>query len=72
MIRAHGAICTVVPGSRDHCADVCREKVEKEGVYYANHVYNPFFYEGTKTYSSIWASSCFIPPPAAKTEEVRR
>lgn len=50
MIRAHGAACTVVPGSRDHCADVCREKVEREGVYYANHVYNPFFYEGTKTY----------------------
>ena len=50
MIRAHGAVCTVVPGTRDHCADVCREKVEKEGVYYANHVYNPFFYEGTKTY----------------------
>lgn len=50
MIRAHGAQCTVVPGDRDHCADVCREKVEREGVYYANHVYNPFFYEGTKTY----------------------
>lgn len=50
MIRAHGAVCTVVPGSRDHCADVCRQKVEQEGVYYANHVYNPFFYEGTKTY----------------------
>lgn len=50
MIRAHGAQCTVVPGNRDHCAEVCREKVEREGVYYANHVYNPFFYEGTKTY----------------------
>ena len=50
MIRAHGAVCTVVPGSRDHCADVCRAKVTEEGVYYANHVYNPFFYEGTKTY----------------------
>lgn len=50
MIRAHGAVCTVVPGSRDHCAEVCRSKVEQEGVYYANHVYNPFFYEGTKTY----------------------
>ena len=50
MIRAHGAACTVVPGSRDHCADVCRAKVTDEGVYYANHVYNPFFYEGTKTY----------------------
>ncbi len=49
MIRAHGAVCTVVPGSRDHCADVCRQKAES-GVYYANHVYNPYFYEGTKTY----------------------
>ena len=50
MIEAHGAKAVIVPGDRDHCADVCREKVEKEGVYYANHVYNPFFYEGTKTY----------------------
>ncbi|MCI8525177.1 MAG: pyridoxal-phosphate dependent enzyme [Oscillospiraceae bacterium] len=50
MIRAHGAVCTVVPGTRDHCADVCREQVARGGVYYANHVYNPFFYEGTKTY----------------------
>lgn len=50
MIEAHGAKATVVPGNRDHCADVCRAKVEQEGVCYANHVYNPFFYEGTKTY----------------------
>lgn len=50
MIRAYGAKCVVVPGSRDHCADVCRERVERDVVYYANHVYDPFFYEGTKTY----------------------
>ncbi|MDO5530783.1 threonine synthase [Sutterella sp.] len=50
MIKAHGAGVHVIPGSRDHCADVCRERVAKEGVYYANHVVNPFFYEGTKTY----------------------
>ena len=50
MIRAHGATCTVVPGSRDHCADVCRGKVDTDGCYYANPVYNPYFYEGTKTY----------------------
>jgi len=50
MIRAHGAKVSIVPGSRDHCADVCRRAVEEEGKYYANHVYNPFFYEGTKTY----------------------
>lgn len=50
MIKAHGASVHVISGSRDHCADVCREFVEQEGVYYANHVYNPLFYEGTKTY----------------------
>ncbi len=50
MIQSHGASVNVVPGSRDHCADVCREKVESDGLYYANHVYNPFFFEGTKTY----------------------
>ena len=50
MIKAHGAAVSVVPGSRDHCADVCRTKVDTEGKYYANHVYNPYFYEGTKTY----------------------
>ncbi len=50
MIRAHNAKVSVVPGSRDNCADVCRSKVFNEGFYYANHVYNPFFYQGTKTY----------------------
>lgn len=50
MIRAHGAEVHIIPGSRDHCADVCRAEVKNAGKYYANHVYNPFFYEGTKTY----------------------
>ncbi len=50
MITALGATATVVEGSRDHCADVCRQKVKDHGYYYANHVFNPVFYEGTKTY----------------------
>ncbi|MGC7873405.1 threonine synthase [Desulfosporosinus sp. SYSU MS00001] len=50
MIKSHNARVSVIPGSRDNCADVCRKKVDIEGKYYANHVYNPFFYEGTKTY----------------------
>ena len=50
MIESHGAKVNVVPGTRDHCADVCRAKVRDEGAYYANHVYNPFFYEGMKAY----------------------
>ncbi|MCF0253374.1 MAG: threonine synthase [Duodenibacillus sp.] len=50
MIRAHGATAHVVPGTRDHCADVCRARVRDDGAYYANHVYNPYFYEGMKAY----------------------
>lgn len=50
MIAAHNAQVHIVPGSRDHCADVCRSQVDAQQKYYANHVYNPFFYEGTKTY----------------------
>lgn len=50
MIEAHGAKCTVFDGSRDQTADACRKKAADEGIYYANHVYNPMFYEGTKTY----------------------
>lgn len=50
MIKAHGARIRIVPGTRDQCADACRAKVAAEGKYYANHVYNPYFYEGTKTY----------------------
>lgn len=50
MIEAAGAVAHIVPGTRDHCADVCRTRVREEGIYYANHVVNPYFYEGTKTY----------------------
>jgi threonine synthase len=50
MIKSHGAKVIVVPGTRDHCADICRAQVEKDNKFYASHVYNPFFFEGTKTY----------------------
>lgn len=50
MIRAHGARVNINPGSRDDCAHACRDKIAKEGLFYASHVYNPLFYEGTKTY----------------------
>lgn len=50
MIQAHGAKANVILGNREACANACRKKVEEEGIFYASHVYNPFFYEGTKTY----------------------
>jgi len=62
MIRAHGATVTIVPGSRDNCAETCRTKVTTEGIYYASHVFNPFFYEGTKTYLyEVWEQLGRIP-----------
>jgi len=50
MIEAHGAFCVVFDGSRDETADACRKKAFDEGRYYASHVYNPMFYQGTKTF----------------------
>ncbi len=50
MIKSHGANVTIVEGSRDNCANKCRQKVVDTKSYYASHVYNPYFYEGTKTY----------------------
>lgn len=50
MIKSHNARVNVIPGTRDMCADACRKKADTESIYYASHVYNPFFYEGTKTY----------------------
>ncbi len=39
MIKSHGARVNVVEGTRDHCAHVCREKVDEEKVFYASHVF---------------------------------
>ncbi|MFC4584566.1 pyridoxal-phosphate dependent enzyme [Sphaerisporangium corydalis] len=51
QIRGHGARVTVVEGPREETARAAVERVEATGAFYASHVYNPFFYEGTKTYA---------------------
>lgn len=50
MIKSHGAKCHVIKGDRDNCSDECRKYVNDTGKHYANYVYNPYFYEKTKTY----------------------
>ncbi|WP_082232733.1 threonine synthase [Halobacillus massiliensis] len=55
QVKAHGADIRVVKGSREDVAEAAKRAVEEEGKFYASHVYNPFFYEGTKTYAyEIW------------------
>ncbi|GLW10030.1 threonine synthase [Microtetraspora sp. NBRC 13810] len=51
QIRGHGAGVTVVEGSREDTAAAAIARVEETGAFYASHVYNPYFHEGTKTYA---------------------
>ncbi|MFF6993422.1 pyridoxal-phosphate dependent enzyme [Streptomyces sp. NPDC008313] len=55
QIQAHGARPHVVPGDREAAARAAREAADEEGVFYASHVYNPYFLHGTKTYvHELW------------------
>ena len=51
QIEAHGANIKAINGTREDVAAAAQSAVEEEQVFYASHVYNPYFYEGTKTYA---------------------
>lgn len=50
QIEAHGAAIHKVPGTREDTAKAAIDMVESTGLFYASHIYNPLFWEGTKTY----------------------
>jgi threonine synthase len=50
QISSYGAKVVKVKGSREDTAKACLEAAHEKDVFYASHVYNPFFYQGTKTY----------------------
>ncbi len=53
QIRAYGAKI-VVKGSRSDATNLAMQEAEK-GTFYASHVWNPFFIEGTKTFAfEVW------------------
>ena len=55
QMAAHGATVHAIPGSREETAAAAIAAVEREQVYYASHVYQPFFFQGTKTYAfELW------------------
>ncbi|MEU3304476.1 threonine synthase [Streptomyces sp. NPDC006678] len=55
QISAHGARLDIVPGGREEAALAARAAADDDGVFYASHVYNPYFLHGTKTYVyEIW------------------
>ncbi|MGW1065823.1 threonine synthase [Streptomyces aureus] len=55
QIEAHGAKPRVVEGDREATARTAREAADEDGVFYASHVFNPYFLHGTKTYvHEVW------------------
>ncbi|ALC91555.1 pyridoxal-5'-phosphate-dependent protein subunit beta [Bacillus sp. FJAT-18017] len=55
QVKAHGANVRAIKGTREDVARAAQTAVNEENIFYASHVYNPFFYEGTKTYAyEIW------------------
>ncbi|MCY6959906.1 threonine synthase [Clostridium brassicae] len=51
QITSHGATVNIVKGTREDTAKEALKAVERGDGFYASHVYNPFFYQGTKTYA---------------------
>ncbi|CAN5226541.1 threonine synthase [soil metagenome] len=55
QMRAHGAELTLVSGSRADTSAAALTAAEVPGVFYASHVYHPYFLHGVKTYGyEIW------------------
>ncbi|MER6125477.1 pyridoxal-phosphate dependent enzyme [Streptomyces sp. NPDC001795] len=55
QIGAHGARIRVVDGDREAAARAAREAADEPEVFYASHVFNPYFLHGTKTYvHELW------------------
>lgn len=50
QIEAYGAEIHKIPGSREDTAKAAIDMVERTNMFYASHIYNPLFWEGTKTY----------------------
>jgi threonine synthase len=50
QIESHGAKVIIVNGSREDTQKAAIEASVDCDVFYASHVFNPVFYEGTKTY----------------------
>ena len=63
QIRLYGAKLNLVPGSREATARAAMQAAERH--FYASHVWNPFFFQGTKTYAfEIWEQLDFNAPDA--------
>jgi len=63
QILLYGAALRRIPGSREDTANAALAAAE--GIYYASHSWNPFFFQGTKTFAyEVWEQLSFRAPDA--------
>ena len=61
QIRSYGATVVPIPGTREDVARAARAAAER--TYYASHVFNPYFFHGTKTFAfEVWEQLGFRAP----------
>ena len=61
QIQMYGPTLHKIPGSRENTARAAMEATVHH--FYASHVWNPFFFQGTKTYAfEIWEQLGFTAP----------
>ncbi len=51
QIAQYGAVPRVIDGTRADVSAAAMAAADRPGWFYASHVYNPLFYQGTKTYA---------------------
>lgn len=60
QMRGYGAQVIEIDGTREEVADAAKKSAAKN--YYASHSYNPFFFEGTKTFAyEVWEQCKELP-----------
>jgi threonine synthase len=61
--RASGARITLIPGSRQDCAEAAEREADGGGLFYASHNWHPFFLQGTKLLAyELWEDLGFRAP----------
>lgn len=62
QIAAYGAVLEAVPGDRTATAERAVEAVRERDAFYASHVHDPYFLQGTKTFAfELWEQLAELP-----------
>ncbi|MBF7024108.1 threonine synthase [Staphylococcus kloosii] len=62
QLQSYDANIVKIHGTREDVANAAQNAVIKTKNFYASHIFNPYFYEGTKTYAfETWEELGYVP-----------